>query len=49
MVVTVRTTITTYGIYWCGKSLSNTDFYEHRCLENIKTLYKLDGKFDDQR
>ena len=34
------------GIY---KSLSNNDIYEHKCLENIKKLYKHAGKFDDQK
>ena len=29
--------------------LSNSDLYEHRCLENIKKLYKSDGKYDDQQ
>ena len=27
--------------------LSNSDFYEHRCLENIKIVYKTEVKFDD--
>ena len=33
------------GMY---KLLSNSDLYEHRCLENIKKLYKSAGKCDDQ-
>ena len=28
-------------------SLSNNTIYEQKCLENIKTLYKQAGKFDD--
>ena len=28
--------------------LSNSVIYEHRCLENIKKLYKYDGKCEDQ-
>ena len=31
------------GVY---QSLSNNAFYIHRCLENIKKLYKLAGKCD---
>ena len=34
------------GVY---QSLSNIAMYEHRCLENIKKLYKSGGKFDDQQ
>ena len=30
-------------------SLSNNDIYEHKCLENIKKLYKQYGKCDDQQ
>ena len=29
--------------------LSNNAVYEHKCLENIKKLYKQDGKCDDQK
>ena len=29
--------------------LSNNALYEHKCLENIKTLYKQAGKCDDQQ
>ena len=29
--------------------LSNNAIYEHKCLENIKKLYKQDGKSDDQQ
>ena len=29
--------------------LSNNSIYEHKCLENIKTLYKQAGKCDDQQ
>ena len=31
------------------KSLSNSAIYEHRCLENIKKLYKSDRKCDNQK
>ena len=31
------------------QSLSNSTIYEHRCLENIKKLYKSVRKFDDQQ
>ena len=31
-----------------GQSLSNNDIYEHKCLENTKTLYKQAGKCDYQ-
>ena len=34
------------GIY---KFLSNNDQHEHKCLENIKKLYKHAGNFDDQK
>ena len=30
-------------------SLNNYSIYEHKCLENIKTLYKQAGKCDDQQ
>ena len=30
-------------------SLSDNAIYEHKCLENIKILYKQAGKFDDQQ
>ena len=30
------------------QSLSNSALYKHRCLENIKKLYKSAGKWDDQ-
>ena len=30
-------------------SLSNNVIYEHKCLENIKTLYKQAGKCDNQQ
>ena len=29
--------------------LSNSDFYENKCLENIKKLYKYVGKYYDQQ
>ena len=29
--------------------LSNNSIYEHKCIENIKTLYKQAGKCDDQQ
>ena len=32
-----------------GQSSSNSKTYEHRCLENIKKLYKSSGKYDDQQ
>ena len=31
------------------QSLSNNDIYEHKCLENIKKLYKQAGKCDDHQ
>ena len=31
------------------RSLSNIALYEHRCLENIKKLYKLSEKCDDKQ
>ena len=31
------------------QSLRNNDIYEHKCLENIKALYKQAGKYDDQK
>ena len=31
------------------QSLSNNAIYEHKCLENIKTLYKQAGKCDDHQ
>ena len=31
------------------QSLSNSAFYEHICLENIKKLYKYSGKCDNQQ
>ena len=31
------------------QSLSNCVKYEHRCLENIKKLYKTEGKCDDKQ
>ena len=30
-------------------SLSNNAIYEHKCLENIKNIYKQAGKCDDQQ
>ena len=38
--------IVTIGVY---QLLSNSAIYEHRCLENIKKLYKYDGKCEDQQ
>ena len=35
----------TFGI---DQSLSNSAMYEHRCLENIKKLYKSASKCDNQ-
>ena len=31
------------------QSLSNNAIYEHKCLENIKKLYKKAGKCDNQK
>ena len=31
------------------QSLCNSAMYEHRCLENIKNLYKTSWKCDDQQ
>ena len=31
------------------QSLSNSVMYKHRCLENIKKLYRTTGKCDDQQ
>ena len=31
------------------QSLSKNALYEHKCTENIKELYKYDGKCDDQK
>ena len=38
--------VQTIGIH---PSLSNNAIYEHKCLENIKKLYKQDGKCDDHQ
>ena len=38
--------IVTIGVY---QLLSNSAIYEHRCLENIKKLYKYYGKCDDKK
>ena len=32
-----------------NQSLRNNDIYEHKCLENIKKIYKQDGKCDNQQ
>ena len=32
-----------------NQSLRNNDIYEHKFLENIKKLYKQDGKCDNQQ
>ena len=37
--------VQTIGIY---QSLRKNALYEHKCLENIKKLYKQAGKWDDQ-
>ena len=34
------------GVY---PSLSNSALYEHKCLENIKMLYKSSVKYDDHQ
>ena len=31
------------------KSLKNNDIYKHKCIENIKKVYKEAGKCDDQQ
>ena len=36
----------TIGIH---PSLRNNDIYEHKCLENIKNIYKQAGNFDNQQ
>ena len=36
----------TIGIH---PSLSNNTIYEHKCLENIKKIYKQSGKSDDRQ
>ena len=38
--------VQTIGI---DQSLSNNAIYEHKCIENIKKLYKQAGKCDDQQ
>ena len=38
--------VQTIGI---DQSLSNDAVYEHKCLENIKKLYKQAGKRDNQQ
>ena len=38
--------VQTIGIH---PSLSNNAIYEHKCLENIKKLYKQTGKCEDQQ
>ena len=38
--------VQTIGIH---QSLSNNAIYEHKCLENIKKVYKQAGKCDDQQ
>ena len=38
--------VQTIGI---DQSLSNNAIYEHKCLENIKKLYKKSGKCDGQQ
>ena len=38
--------VQTIGI---DQSLSNNAIYEHKCLENIKILYKQAGKCDNQQ
>ena len=38
--------VETIGI---DQSLSNNALYEHKCLQNIKKLYKHAGKCDDQQ
>ena len=31
------------------QSLSNSALYEHKCLQNVKKLYKYAGKYDNQK
>ena len=31
------------------RSLSNSEMYEHICIENIRKLYNSSGKFDEQK
>ena len=40
-----------YYVHTIGidQSLSNNSLYEHKYLENIKTLYKQSGKYDNQQ
>ena len=38
--------VKTIGI---DQSLSNNALFEHKCLQNIKNLYKHSGKCDDQQ
>ena len=38
--------VKTIGI---DQSLSNNAKYEHKCIQNIKKLYKHAGKFDEQQ
>ena len=42
----IKDHIQTIGI---DQSLINNALYEHKCLENIKKLYKQAGKCDDQQ
>ena len=37
------------GIIGIDPSLSKNDIFEHKCLQNIKKLYKNSGKCDDQQ
>ena len=35
--------------HWHSTVLNKSAIYEHKCLENIKKLYKQPGKCDDQQ
>ena len=47
MIISVWITKTTYDSFGLNQSLGYSAIYEHRCLENIKKLYKYSGKCDD--
>ena len=49
--VMFQSTLLKYPVKTIGidQYLSNNALYEHKCLENIKKLYKHSGKYDDQK
>ena len=50
VIIKVWMTETTYGHNWSRPIvISNSTVYEHICLENIKKIYKPDGKYYDQQ